>query len=326
MHVEALQKVFKTLHEPTRMRILGLLEREELAVQDLTQVLGLPQSTMSRHLALLKEAGLITDRRDGTFVYYRFPPPRDREWREAWALARRVLHRDPVHRRDAASLLSVLESRATRTRRWFDGIGPEWDALRKVFDDDTHRARAISRLVSNDLLVADIGTGTGILARELAQLGVRVIAIDHSERMLEAARKNLEDQGDRLVATRLGEARALPLADGEVDATFAHMVLHYVPSPPEAIREMTRAVRAGGTVVLVDFVQHDREWMRVQLGTLWQGFPPETVHQWLEDSGLEDIGIDIQRPRIGSGDLPATFIATGRKPAPRRGRRREQQS
>ncbi len=315
--VETLHRVFKTLHEPVRMRILALLEREELAVQDLTEVLDLAQSTVSRHLAILKEVGLLQDRRDGTFVYYRFPPPQDPQWRDAWALARRALQDDPVALRDADSLLSVRKARATRARNWFDGIAPEWDALRQVFHDDTQRARAIGRLVPADLRVADIGTGTGILARELAESGVAVVAIDHSERMLEAARENLRAAGVRGVEFRRGEAHHLPLEDASVDAAFAHMVLHYVAAPGQAITEMARVVREGGKVVVVDFVSHDRDWMRQQLGVVWLGFEPDEVRRWLKDAGLTKIRIDVHASVHAKGDLPATFVASAERPPDR---------
>jgi ArsR family transcriptional regulator len=313
MSAEALQRAFKTLLDPTRLRILALLEREELAVQELMDVLGMAQSRVSRHLAILREAGLLEDRRDGTHVFYRFAPPRDPPWRDAWELARRELRGDARTLRDAAALERVLQDRATRTRSFFDSVGPEWDALRKVFDDDAVRARAIARLVAPGLLVADVGTGTGILALELARLGLRVVAIDNSARMLEAARAKIEQEGALGIELRRGEASALPLRDGEVDAALAHMVLHYLPSPGEAVREMARAVRPGGAVVAVDFVRHQHEWMRQELGVAWLGFAPEEVRGWFADAALADYSCQVHESAPASRDLPATFIASGRR-------------
>jgi len=314
MDVDALHKIFRTL-DPIRIRILALLEREELAVQDLTQVLGLAQSTVSRHLSVLRESGLVADRRAGTFSYYRFAEPTDPVARQAWNLARDVLGEDPVSRRDADALQDVLLARVTRTRSWFDSLAPEWDALRRVFNDDAQRARAISRLVTPDRTVADIGTGTGVLAAELATLGLRVIAVDHSKEMLAAAREKLLAEGalDR-VELRHGEVGKLPLHDGEVDAAFAHMVLHYLPSPLDALREMVRVVRPGGQIVVVDFLPHDREWMRKELGSQWQGFDPDSGRDWFSQAGLDRFRLESQEPRAGSKDVPATFIASGRRP------------
>jgi len=309
--VDSVQKIFKTLSDPTRVRILALLEREELAVQDLMEILGMAQSRVSRHLAILREAGVLADRRDGTFVFYRTSPQRPDVWRSAWALVAKARADDPTAARDAAALAAHHDARQARTRAFFDAVGPEWDALRKVFNDDALRARAVARLVPAGLVVADIGTGTGILAGELAGLGCRVIAVDHSPRMLEAARANLDAAGATNVELRAGPAEALPLAEAEVDAAFAHRVLHYLASPADAVAELARVVRPGGVVVLVDFERHDREWMREELGVLWLGFPSEDVRGWLSAAGLEDVRVEVEP---GARELPQTFIASGRKP------------
>lgn len=315
MSSEELQRVFKTLSDPTRVRLLALLETEELAVQELMQVLGMAQSRVSRHLAILREAGLIRDRRDGTYVFYRFALPDAGPWRDTWSLVQRSLADDATAARDATTLARVLEARAARARSFFDAVGPEWDALRKVFDDDALRARALARLVPSGLRVADIGTGTGILALELTRLGLDVVAIDHSSRMLDAARAKLAAAGATRVELRHGEASALPLADEDVDAAFAHMVIHYLPSPGEAIREMARVVKRGGRVVVVDFVAHEHEWMRQELGVHWLGFPPEGVEGWFAEAGLAEFRFESFASLPSGRDLPVTFIASGTRPA-----------
>jgi ArsR family transcriptional regulator len=315
MAAETLQKVFKTLTDLTRMRVLFLLEREELAVQELVQILEVAQSTMSRHLGILRDAGLLHDRREGTSIYYRFSPPTDAEWSSTWELVSRSLAADPLTTRDLANLDLVLRQREVGTRRWFETVGAEWDDIRRVFNDEAHRARAISRLVPRQLRVADIGTGTGILARELAGIGVRVVAVDRSQRMLDAARENCGVGMAERIDFRLGEASALPVEDGEVDAAMAHMVLHYLASPGEALHEMARIVRPGGRVIVVDFVRHQHEWMRQELGILWQGFALDAVRRWFGDAGLQDIEIEVDEQKSRSGvELPHTFIADARRP------------
>jgi ubiquinone/menaquinone biosynthesis C-methylase UbiE len=311
---EELQRVFKILSDPTRIRILGLLEREELVVQELMDVLGMAQSRVSRHLAILREAGLVQDRRDGTYVSYRLAPPDKGPWSDAWTLVRKNLARDPTAQRDVAGLEHALEARGKRSRSFFDSVGPEWDALRKVFHDDVLRARAIAHLVPPGLVAADIGTGTGILAAELASLGIRVIGVDNSARMLEAARAKLGEQGLSQVELRNGEAHRLPIGDSEVDAAFAHMVLHYLPSPLEALHEMARIVRPGGSVIVVDFLQHEHEWMRQELRVVWLGFPEETLRQWFTEVGLPDVQIEREAPASRGKELPSTFIACARRP------------
>ncbi len=313
MSREDLRRVFKTLSDPTRLRILALLAREELAVQDLMEILGMAQSRVSRHLAILREAGLLRDRRDGTFVHYRLGEPLPPLYREAWALARRDLERDPLCERDRAALEAVVTARTHRARDFFESLGPEWDTLRKVFDDDVHRARALANLLPEGLRVADVGTGTGILAAELARLGCRVVAVDASPRMLEAARARLTAEGLSGVALLEADAGSLPLATGSLDAAVAHMVLHYLPRPEAAVREMARAVRPGGRVVLVDFLAHDLDWMREELGVVWLGFEEGDVRGWLEGAELGDLRVECTPPRARQRELPGTFIASGRR-------------
>jgi ArsR family transcriptional regulator len=311
---DLLQKIFRTLGDPTRVRILALLEREELAVHELMEVLGMAQSRVSRHLGILREAGLLRDRRDGTYALYRFERPPLGPWADAWSLARRELGSDSQAERDRLALARVLEARAARSRSFFDAVGPEWDALRKVWNDDMLRARALTRMLPRDLVALDVGTGTGTLALELAAVGMRVIAVDHSKAMLDAAQRKLEGS-DARIELRLGEATSLPLADAEVDVAFAHLVLQYLPAPAQALPELARVVKPGGAVVVVDFVRHDREWMRQELGVVWMGFAPGEVAGWLEDAGLEQVRVEVQPETLRGGDLPATFIADARRPS-----------
>ena len=291
--------------------MLALLEQRELPVQDLVRILGIAQSTVSRHLATLKEAGLVHDRRQTTYTYYRFGLPEDGEWADAWSLVRRGLADDPVTARDSRTLEAMLRARSVRSESWFDQLAPEWDALREVFRDDLQRARAINKLLTGRMKVCEIGTGTGVLAADLARCGIQVIAVDHAERMLDAARAKLDGESfDAGVEFRRGDANALPLEDGEVDAAMAHMVLHYLQEPISALREMARVVRPGGRIVVVDFLHHDMDWMRRDLGVYWQGFSRDQVESWLADVGLESIEIDVQPADRGSLDLPTAFIAT----------------
>lgn len=315
---ELLQKVFKTLADPTRVRILRLLEQEELLVGELMVILGMAQSRVSRHLAILREMGLLTDRRKGTYVAYQSSLPEAGPWREAWNLARSGLAGDPSAERDDALLRRTLAARSARSGRdFFEEVGPDWDALRRVFGDDLLRARAIMALVRPPLRVADIGTGTGVLALELARQGLDVVGIDRSEAMLEAARQKWAlEAGDARgrVEFKAGDAHALPLADASVDAAFAHMVLHSLEDPERAVREMARILRPGGRVVIVDFLDHDHAWMEQELGLLWLGFAPERVTSWLEGAGLVDVRLQREAPDA-KRDLPASFVAVAERPA-----------
>lgn len=311
---EELQRIFKTLSDPTRMRILRLLKIEELMVQELMEVLGMAQSRVSRHLSILREAGLLTDRRDGTYVFYRFVTQDKEPWRSGWQLIEKQLREDPTAQRDDSLLAQVIEKRSFQSNSFFDALGPEWDAIRKVFNDEALRARAISRLVPQGLRVADVGTGTGILACELARLGLRVTGFDRSSRMLETARSHIQKEhfpAPGQVELKLGEAENLPEEDGHMDAAFAHMVLHYVASPREVVSEMARITRPGGRIVIVEFVEHDNEWMSQELDITWKGFTMEDVQDWFEYARLSDFQYERSVALGLDRKLPAAFIATG---------------
>ena len=146
-----------------------------------------------------------------------------------------------------------------------------------------------------------------------AQWLVQVIGVDNSSRMLDAARAKLDAEGITSVELRRGEVQNLPIEDEEVDAAFAHMVLHYLASPGEALREMARIVRPGGVVVVADFLQHENEWMRQELRVVWLGFAETTIREWFEEAGLTHVQINVEASTPRGKDLPDTFIAAGRK-------------
>jgi ArsR family transcriptional regulator len=131
--------------------------------------------------------------------------------------------------------------------------------------------------------------------------------------MLDAAREKLAAAGVANVELRAGDAAALPLAPDEVDAAFAHMVLQYLPSPADAIAEMARVTKRGGAVVAIDFARHEREWMRQELGVVWMGFAADEIARWFAAAGLREVRVEAQPVALRSADLPATFVASGRK-------------
>lgn len=203
------------------------------------------------------------------------------------------------------------------TREYFNQVADQWDAMRQqFFGEGVRRAAIAAAHVAPGMVVADVGTGTGFLAEAALEAGARVIAIDISERMLAQVTSRLSG---RPIEARLGDTAALPLETEEVDAVLGNMVLHHAEDPPSAIREMARALKPGGTLVITDADSHTHEWLRTEQHDRWMGFDRADIRRWFEDTGLRDVTVgdthEICSPTSNCGTKAAItiFIAVGRK-------------
>ena len=206
-----------------------------------------------------------------------------------------------------------------RTREYFDEISGKWEEMRQAFFGDGVRLAAVAAAgVGPGSLVADVGTGAGFIAEAALDSGARVIGIDNSSGMLGEVAHRF---AGRPFEARSGEADLLPLADGEVDAVLANMFLHHAPDPPAAIREMARALKPGGRLVITDADSHDHEWLRTEQHDRWLGFARADVGRWFRDAGLEEVTVgdtqELCSPTSSCGVKAAItiFLARGRKPA-----------
>lgn len=208
------------------------------------------------------------------------------------------------------------------SKDYFDQIAQQWDVMRQEFFSDNVRTKAVQvAMVQRGLIAADVGAGTGFLTEELLQRGLRVIAIDESQAMLDAMKRKFHDSA---VEYRIGESAALPLNDGSVNYAFANMYLHHVESPPDAIKEMTRIVKPGGRLVITDLDEHGFEFLRSVQHDRWLGFKREDIRRWFEEAGLEDVVIDCvgedccTQSSTGHGTAQVSiFVAAGRRPVNR---------
>ncbi|MGQ9780533.1 MAG: class I SAM-dependent methyltransferase [Bacillota bacterium] len=172
---------------------------------------------------------------------------------------------------------------------YFHRVAREWDEMRQGFFSDRVREAALNAAgVRPGRLAADVGAGTGFITEGLLQRGLRVIAVDLSEAMLAV----LAEKFGHEVDYRLGDAEALPIADGEVDYVFANMCLHHVESPPAAIKEMARALAPGGRLVITDLDKHEYEFLRTEQHDRWLGFKREDVRRWFTEAGLKEVKVD----------------------------------
>lgn len=295
------------LGDLARSRILLVLERGELTVTELTRVVQLPQSTVSRHLKVLADDGWVATRQDGTSRHYRVVSRLDEEARELWGLVRSDVLETGLPDEDAERAAAVLAERRQRSRDFFATSAHAWDELRDDLFGPRTDLLPLFGLLDPQWTVGDLGAGTGQFAASVAPFVQKVVAVDASPEMLAAARTRLE--GVDNVELRPGELEHLPVAEGELDVAVLLLVLHYVVRPVEALKEVRRALRPGGRLVLIDMRRHDREGYREEMGHVWPGFDAPTLGSWLRDAGLE--GLDYRPlPARPEASGPLLFVAT----------------
>lgn len=298
------------LSDATRCRMLLALERRELTVGELADVLQLPQSTVSRHLKVLADAGWVGSRRDGTSRFYTAQLETRPDLETVWALARDQVAERPGAAQDQRRLKSVLARRASRSQTFFASAAGEWDRLREELFGADFFLRGLLALIDERWTVADLGSGTGVVAAALAPFVARVIAVDASEDMLRAARERLADAPN--VDFRSGALESLPIESCTLDAATLMLVLHHVADPSAALAEARRALKPGGRLLIVDMLPHEREEYRQQMGHVWLGFSAEQMTRLLEGAGFEGIRVHALPAEAGARG-PSLFAATGRR-------------
>jgi ubiquinone/menaquinone biosynthesis C-methylase UbiE len=299
------------LADATRSRMLLLLERNELTVSELCAILQLPQSTVSRHLKTLAGAGWVTSRRDGTSRYYALAlDDRGPATRRLWSLLREQLSSTPGADQDARRLKGVLARRQSKSEEFFESAAGQWDKLRGELFGAASHFQALPALVDDAWVVGDLGCGTGQVAAALAPFVARVIAVDRSGEMLQAARRLV--RGLRNVEIRRGDLEALPIDDEALDAATLLLVLHHVPDPAAALAEAARVLKPGGRLVIADMLPHDREEYRQQMGHVWLGFAEEQMARLLDSAGFTGVRITGLQPAADARG-PALFVAGATK-------------
>lgn len=277
------QRLFKTLSDETRFRLLGLLADQELNVQELEAVLQMGQSRVSHHLRVMSEAGLLACRRDGLWSFYR--AVEDGPGRRFLESVRYLLQGEERLEADRALAERVLREGRSRTRQFFDALAGHWESLRDGILGDLDLAGRIESLLPACATAADLGCGNGALLATLGRKAREVIGVDSSRHMLDEARRRLREQGAS-ADLRIGELEHLPLRDGESDCAVINLVLHHLPVPLQALEETHRALAAGGTLVLSDFRRHGVEQLRRRHGDRWLGFEPRQLEGWLHQAGF----------------------------------------
>lgn len=301
--LDTLVDTLKAVAEPSRLRILNLLKRGDLTVTDITSVLGQSQPRVSRHLKLLHEAGLISRYQEGSWAYFRTEDATKAGHLGA-ALAARLGDGDTILARDLERLLQVKQARQEKAKDYFAASAAEWDHIRSLHAPDAAVEAQLVKIVGNRKFPAmlDLGTGTGRLLELFAPLYRRGIGIDMSRDMLAVARANLEKAGIAHAQVRQGDILNLPVERNHFDLVAVHQVLHFLDEPLAAIREATRALCAGGRLVIVDFANHGIEALREKHAHVRLGFSDAQMKAWLKDCGLSNFAVHEIGPE-GAGQL-----------------------
>jgi len=308
---EALLGHLGVLADPTRLRLLHLLERQELGVAELCDVLRLPQSTVSRHLKVLSDQGWLASRREGTANLYRLAEEPDPPARRLWRVARAESQRWPALSQDRLRLERRLRERRGEAERFFAGAAAEWDRLRAELYGRAFGEAALLALLPRGWTVADLGCGTGAVAEALSPHVGRVVGVDQSPAMLRAAARRT--RGLSNVELRRGGLEALPLHDRECDAALLVLALTYLPDPGRALAEAARAVRPGGRLSVVDLARHDDEAFRRRLGQASLGFEPGRLTALLAEAGWASPACRPLPPEPGARG-PALLVARAERP------------
>jgi SAM-dependent methyltransferase len=309
--------LFRLLGDDARLRILRLLHAERLNVSELTGILGIAQSGVSRHLGLLKDAGLIAERREGGFTYFR-PAEALAAGKDGLAPLAALLQaefeataRTETGRADDARLEEV---RRLRQENFDRHAGPDTNE-RQLVPGRSWAAwsRALGHLLPR-LRVADIGCGEGYLTIEASRWASQVIAVDRSPLVLKKARALAARRRVRNVIWKRGELDKLPLRDASVDVALLSQALHHAPDPARAVAEAARILVPGGRLLVLDLRAHDEAWVRDRLGDRWLGFADDALAKLLKDAGLVDVRVAVGARRTGD---PFTVIVASAAKAPR---------
>jgi ArsR family transcriptional regulator len=280
-------EVLRAAGEPSRLRILALLAREELAVLELCRVLDQSQPRVSRHLKLLAEAGLVERFPDGAWVFYRLTGGGPGSALVAKILAA-VDPADPTLQRDGERLQAVWAERADAAGEYFARNAARWDEIRSLYVSDADVEAAILRAAGPGPFrrLVDLGSGTGRMLTLLAPHAEAALGLDLSQQMLNLARNRVTEAGLAGCELRHGDIFATRLPDASADLVVVHQVLHYLADPAAAVKEAARLVAPGGKLIIADFAPHRLEFLREQHQHRRLGFAEPEMARWLDDAGL----------------------------------------
>jgi len=302
-----LLRILKAMADPTRLRLLAILDTEELSVNELVWIMGMGQSRISRHLAVLKDAGLLAQRREGTWSYYSIPSTvEDRGLLQTFRDS--ATYRNAIDG-DSPRIKKVLEDRRAQSLHFFEKVAEDWDDIRAEYFGLRVRNRALAGLVPSKWTVADVGCGTGFLLLAVAPLVKKAIGIDNSPEMLRVARRKAKERGLKNIEFVQADMDAVPLEDGTLDGLTASMVLHHASDPAKTAKEWARLITPGGKISVVELERHQYEWLREEMADVWLGFDPKELKSYFKNAGFDDIRVEKVEEECSTADMGARKTA-----------------
>lgn len=304
-------KSLRALSDPTRLRIVALLEKDELSVNELQEITHMGQSRISTHLGLLQDAELVQSRREGKRTYYRLNQDADGTAREFIDVAVRGAKEMPEHSADQVNLKRILARRNDQQQLYFNQIAGRFDRSYGPGRSWQAFGQMLLRILP-PVVVADLGAGEGLLSELLARRCKKVIAVDNSEKIVAFGAAKAKKNGLKNLEFRLGDLQAPPIDPQSVDLVVLSQALHHAKEPDKSIAACHRILKPGGQIMILDLLQHNFVRARDLYGDLWLGFPESDLHRWLESAGFKRIEISV----VAREEQPphfATILAAAEK-------------
>jgi len=296
-------KALRALSDPTRLRIVALVEKNELSVNELQEITQMGQSRISTHLGLLQDAELVMSRRDGKRTFYRLNETANATVREFIQVAIRGAKELAEYSADQVNLKRVTSRREDQAQLFFNqiagrydrcyGPGRSWQALGQMLLE-----------MLPPLVVADLGAGEGLVSELLARRCKKVIAVDNSEKIVEFGVAKARKAGLKNLEFRLGDLQDPPVDPASVDLTILSQALHHAAEPVKAIQAAYRILKPGGQIIILDLQRHKFEKARELYGDRWLGFPESDLQRWVESAGFKQVEVRV----VAREEQPPNFV------------------
>ncbi len=304
-------ELLKLLADPTRVRILSLLAKEELSVAELQEILGMGQSRISSHLGLLRQGELVQDRREGKKTFYMVNRDFEKESLTLIRATYSAVENTSEVREDNTNLKRILEKRKQKAEEYFNSVagrlgknycpGRSWEAIGHFL-----------LYLTPKIKIVDLGAGEGLISQLLARRAEEVVCIDNSPKMVEFGSELAKKNGFTNLSYKLGDIESVPLNDNAFDCALLSQALHHAQHPQTAVEEAFRILKPGGQLIIIDLLEHQFEKARDLYADVWLGFSENKLYQILKTAGFCKIEVNVVATEVEKPHFQ-TVLAVGTK-------------